>query len=230
MQTGNLNGNISGLQYNTTYFWRVRAGDGLLFSPWSVVRSFVTESNPFFVSPNLSYPADLASNVPVALTFLWSVVPTAVSYQLEYDTDPAFSNPMGGITATPDFAANGLLYDTTYYWRVRAYDGVNFTLWSNSYSFSTETSVTGWQTHLENEIVFYPNPVVDCLMIDISKSQQKISDFRLINAQGAIIREGKILSNQIKIHLPLENVAPGVYSLQFTDQKGRVTCKKVIHQ
>lgn len=230
VQTGNLIGNISGLQYNTTYYWRVRAGDGLLFSPWSLVRSFVTESNPFFVSPNLSYPTDLAINVPVALTFLWSVVPTAVSYQLEYDTDPAFSNPMGGITTSPDFAASGLLYDTTYYWRVRAYDGVNFTLWSNSYSFSTESSVTGWQTPEENEIAYYPNPVRDWLMIDMSKSKQKISTFRLINAQGAVISEGKILSNQIKINLPLENVAPGVYTLQFTDQKGWVTNKKIIHQ
>ena len=41
--TANLNSTTSALLPNTTYYWKVRAGNGSGFSPWSTVWSFTTE-------------------------------------------------------------------------------------------------------------------------------------------------------------------------------------------
>lgn len=230
VQTSNQSEGISGLQYNTTYYWRVRAGDAILFSPWSSVRSFVTEGNPFFVSPVLSYPGDMSANIPVNLTFQWGLVPSAVSYQIEYDTDPSFNNALGGISAVASYMASGLLYDTTYYWRVRAFDGVNFTLWSSPYSFSTESSVTGNLEIKTDHLQIYPVPAGDLLYIDFTKSGKEISICRLFDSSGSLISERSFSYGEQLISISLAEYKAGVYLIQLSDRDGNNFNSRIIHR
>ncbi len=56
-------------------------------------------------------------------TLRWTSVDYAVEYELEYDTDPAFSSPVAiSHITTTEYTLSGLSDGTTYYWRVRGVD------------------------------------------------------------------------------------------------------------
>ena len=120
--TANISLDISGetLDYNTTYYWRVRdtddgiGGDGL----WHEY-SFTTE----IAAPLQTGPTDAATGVSLAPTLTWSMDEGGVNmiYYVDYDEDGSapWANTLGHFAAkTTDLA--GLSYNTTYYWRVRA--------------------------------------------------------------------------------------------------------------
>jgi hypothetical protein len=229
-QTTNQSENISSLQYSTIYYWRVRAGDGVVFTPWSQTRSFETEVNPLFVSPVLSFPADQATNVSVNLTFQWASVPTALSYQIEYDTDVAFSASTLGASPTNSFAVAGLAYDTTYFWRVRAFDGVYYTAWSNIFSFSTEPVITEMNEQMDNAIAFYPNPVSEFGRIQITNSREHFTNWKLVDVFGKEIFAELISEQSLSIPVSFENVSSAVYFICLGTRDGRVFRLKIIHQ
>ncbi|MCQ2280484.1 MAG: T9SS type A sorting domain-containing protein, partial [Bacteroidales bacterium] len=135
---------ISGLNYNTTYYWRVCAYNSVDTSDWSLVRTFRTGTLNMTATPTLVSPADGSMAIPAdGQTFTWDAYPNAQSYEIEYSTYNDFSDNVGFQTVT---ATNtqlfGLDAHTTYYWRVRAANGVDFSPWSNAWSFTTENCST----------------------------------------------------------------------------------------
>lgn len=135
--TTNLNQVIIGLSYSETYYWRVRANNGSGFSPWSVTWSFSTGG---ILAPVLISPPDGSTDMSVAAVSLdWNDVALAISYEYEYSTDIGFSsNVVSGSVSSSDATTGALNYYTTYYWRVRAFDGTGYSTWSTIWSFSTE--------------------------------------------------------------------------------------------
>jgi hypothetical protein len=136
--TSNLNASISGLNYSTVYWWRVRANNGAGYSPWSTAWYFSTATSPFNNAPLLVSPADGALSVVLAPTLNWDPVNGAVSYEYEYDTDNQFNNPITNTTGVTAAGISGLNYNTTYYWRVRANDGSANSPYSTVWSFTTQ--------------------------------------------------------------------------------------------
>ncbi|MFH2142621.1 MAG: T9SS type A sorting domain-containing protein [Bacteroidota bacterium] len=135
--TTNLTEVINGLSYSETYYWRIRANNGSGFSPWSVTWSFSTGG---ILAPVLISPADGSTDISVSTVNLdWNDVSLAISYEYEYSTDIGFlSNVVSGSVSSSDASIGGLNYSTTYYWRVRVYDGIAFSSWSVIWSFTTE--------------------------------------------------------------------------------------------
>lgn len=228
--TVNNTENISALQYNTTYYWRVRAGDGVVYSPWSQTRSFSTEANPLFVSPQLFFPADLATGISVNLSFQWANVPSAVSYQIAYDFDGTFSAPTIGSSATNSFTVNGLNYDTTYFWRVRAFDGSFYTPWSLVSSFTTEPVVTGLGFSSVAAVSVYPNPVVDFARIAINDQVQKIAQIYISNIFGQVVWTAHPIEQSQVISVSLSDIPSGVYFLSWVTEDGLVQQSRLVKQ
>ncbi len=135
--------NLPALEPNNTYHWRVRAYRPLL-SPWSEEWSFTTRAVSDIAAPILESPEDGAVGVPIRLLFQWSEVDGADGYELLVSGDLDFNNPEIGKIG--DYALSGnswqsdvsLLYDTTYYWKVRAVSSIVSSAWSAISAFTTE--------------------------------------------------------------------------------------------
>ena len=109
---------INALLYGTTYYWRVKAtnSNDSDTSSYSAVRSFTTCS-----APTLDYPNnDMIYTTTVRPTVSWNTITGVGSYILEWDTVSSFSSPKSFTTTSTSVNINGLLFGTTYYWRVKA--------------------------------------------------------------------------------------------------------------
>ncbi len=83
-------------------------------------------------------PPDAAPDQPTEVLLTWAAVPGLITaYDLEWDTDPTFSNPNQATTANTLYTLTNLLPGTTYSWRVRA-AALNEPLnpWSDVHTFS----------------------------------------------------------------------------------------------
>ncbi len=136
--------NVSGLKFNTTYYWRVFSIT-TNFADTSVaseVRSFTTCN-----APTLSSPSDgtIYTTIISPLVSCNSVT-GAGHYILEWDTVPTFDSPrfrtysMTGTSVT----INGLEFNTRYYWRVAATNSndSDTSAWSDVWSFTTMNQPT----------------------------------------------------------------------------------------
>lgn len=115
---------VGTLDYDTTYYWRVRAkryvlGDLYDISPWSLVCSGATGSSPM-VPPTLTCESIIVTDNP---EFCWAPVPTATSYDFQLASDALFTTIIDSQShiAGPCTTYVGTLTElSTYYWRVRA--------------------------------------------------------------------------------------------------------------
>ena len=141
---------VSGLA-DGTYFWRVQAVNGDFVSGlWSQPRSFTVTgaSTGSPGAPSLGPPKGYSTFHPFeTMTFIWSAVPDAASYVLQFSTDPSFPvSTRGEFNNIPDTTFSFAIANPegNYVARVFAVDANGiFSAPSNVISFS----------------VFYNNPV-----------------------------------------------------------------------
>ena len=109
---------ISGLAYDTRYYWRVRAKNAAALSSFSETRSFTT------LLPTVAVPAPATGTVnqPVSLQLAWQAVSGAEIYlvQVSPTQSPFAPTILNATTANPSVSVSGLQYNTKYYWRVSA--------------------------------------------------------------------------------------------------------------
>ena len=90
--------------------------------------------------PILISPSNGATNQPITGLILdWGNTSNAVSYEYQYCTDAQFTTPVPTTATSANSTAtiNGLSNNTTYFWRVRSYDGTSYSAWSTVWSFTT---------------------------------------------------------------------------------------------
>jgi len=134
---------------NTDYWWVVQATDDTgLTSGWSSpVRFFVNTANDAPTTPAGGSPADGAE--VTTTTALLAVVHATdadldpISYFFEIDTAATFDSfeleqsaelaQQAGVSTS--WATLELMDNTTYYWRVRAFDGMTYGPWRNGWFF-----------------------------------------------------------------------------------------------
>ena len=129
--------NVTGLNANTTYYYRVRAYNGCATSANSNVKSVQT-----LACTPAAPRVQSATNVTFSsFTANWSSVSGATDYRLDVSTTNSFTTyvpfqdlSVGNMTSFP---VTGLNVQTTYYYRVRAYNGCNTS--SNSSAKSVQT-------------------------------------------------------------------------------------------
>ncbi len=135
---------VSGLNWSTKLFWRVSATDTGGTGTWSSVWNFTTIIDTPGV-PVLSSPSTGANNLRTALTFSWSSMTGATSYNLRIATSSAFGSTVvsqSGLT-TASRALSGLANSASFFWEVSATNLGGTSSWSGVWSFTTIIATPG---------------------------------------------------------------------------------------
>lgn len=201
------------LENGKTYYWHVRAVDEHVNDdpanehsegPWSTLRSFTTAANYFRPStPTLNDP--LSGGVTTSTTPILSVNnssdgDTAVlTYEFELYGDAGLTEYIGsasvlegsdGITRWNDFSE--LTVGRSYYWRVRAYDGLNYSSWMPTASF-TVVDPEDATANVEISIV------ASSIISNVSGGTVRVSDGGNLDGVGIEIPAGALSDDEINI-------------------------------
>jgi hypothetical protein len=90
-------------------------------------------------APVLTYPGDMARNIPVSTSLKWKKVSGATGYHAQVAMEPGFAAPLVDDSTLVDTLASvkKLADSTTYYWRSRARNASGYGAWSKIRSFTT---------------------------------------------------------------------------------------------
>ncbi len=156
---------LTGLQANMTYYWRVRSAGLGMVSDWSETWS-LRYAIPAPEGTVISEPANEAVDQPVNPLFVWQEVANAEIYRLQIATDRNYNNTVVNQELDP---ADGTQYRlpnaldalTEYWWSVRAENSSGEGPWSETRSFTTTdaTSVPELPLAVRQSIRVAPNPV-----------------------------------------------------------------------
>ncbi len=113
--------NLTGLQTDTKYYWRVKGKNTKGSGSYSDVWNFTTIPG-VPGAPTLLAPANSSSNQPVSQTLRWSKMSSALSYYVQLGSDSTFATALvvndSTIVDTVQ-AVTDLTQNTKYFWRVR---------------------------------------------------------------------------------------------------------------
>ena len=115
---------VTGLSPNTTYYYRVRVYNGCATSANSNVKNVKTlPCTP--AAPSAQNATDVTSS---SFTAHWGSVTGAIDYRLDVSTSNTFATYVPGyqdldVANVTSYPVTGLSANTTYYYRVRAYNG-----------------------------------------------------------------------------------------------------------
>jgi hypothetical protein len=140
LSVGNVTSfSVTGLSANTTYFYRVRAYNGCATSLNSNVKNVKTAAcTP--AAPSAQNATNVTSSSFIAH---WSSVSGATDYRLDVSTSNTFTTYVPGyqnlsVGNVTSYSVTGLSANTTYYYRVRAYNGCATSLNSNVKNVKTK--------------------------------------------------------------------------------------------
>jgi hypothetical protein len=130
----------------TRFYWSVRVVDPYV-SQWSEVWSFATPLGPAPSLPELLSPQSGEDNVILRPALQWTSSIAATGYELILCMNCDWANPvltLSGENAISDTAYQltfDLAKDTSYCWKVRGVNEITHSLWSDSDTFTTGTTV-----------------------------------------------------------------------------------------
>src|SRR5690606_16048397 len=133
---------LTGLENETVYFWRVRSVNDGGVSEYSAHRSFTTIPTIAGV-PTLVSPDNEATLVELDDLLTWNEVEGALSYDVQVSTDNTFENvePINVTDGTSHQLTN-LENETVYFWRVRSVNDGGVSEYSAHRSFTTIPTIT----------------------------------------------------------------------------------------
>lgn len=181
--TGYSNALLEGiLQYETTYYWRVRAVNPAGHTSWATSQFMTVPES--IDPPNLVSPPNNFINAPLSIDLVWRSSKYVTEYSIEIALDAGFQNVIDRLS-TPDTVLNITPgnYKTTYYWRVQVLHEIGPSEFSEAFSFTTthETpnainliSPTSSAQDVRFPLTFTwaPNDIALSYDIDVSKSSE----------------------------------------------------------
>ena len=137
---------INNLFFGKTYYWRVRAYSTGDTSTWSQ-QNFTTRDYVTLVAPTT------ASSDWTGVLLDWAAHTGVSFYDVQADTVTTFNSPAlttasktyinsSSVNTDTEHSLNNLYFGKTYYWRVRARNTVDTSLWSTTWTFNTRDYVT----------------------------------------------------------------------------------------
>jgi len=216
-----FNDTIFNLDYNTTYFWNVRAKSSKLMSPWGDIYKFTTI---------LKEPVTTNFKDDV---FSWEPVKGAMYYHLNISLDSTFKDStliikQDSITDTK-FKYSGLKQDTTYFWRVSATNEKKFSDWSLIAKFKTPKITSVEEKFSDNiSMNIYPIPVNSLSKIKILVNNTGLVNLEIIDIYGRHIKQivkRQLSSGEYYFDLLSDEFSAGTYFCIFSCNADRTIQK-----
>jgi len=131
---------LSGLNYITKYFWRVKAKNQTGWGNFSNVWNFTTIV-PIPVSPIIISPATGSIDISLTPALDWSDVTYVSNYRVQVSVDSLFGttaiDSTGIIVSNINIPSGKLTTLTKYYWRINASNIAGTGAWSTIWNFTT---------------------------------------------------------------------------------------------
>lgn len=217
---------VFGFIFGQEYFWRVAAQHIEDISDWSDVWRFTTGN-----SIVLEVPENNATKVSACPLYTWVEVLGATGYELWLDTDENFSNPSSMTVDVPLYQCQSSIEkNTTYYWKVRGLSGATYSEWSDTWSFKTEGYIGIDEQFNENSVNIYPNPGNGDFTLNITSLTNDSYDIKVVDVSGKVIYLSSVecMIGDNNLHITLDNVISGAYSLILSKDETMVTKQLLI--
>ncbi|MCB0805541.1 MAG: T9SS type A sorting domain-containing protein [Bacteroidales bacterium] len=196
-----------GLMFGATYYWRTKALHTVDTSEWSDDRSFTTIN-----TVNLVSPANGGFDDALNPTLEWQELTGIDGYYLQVDTDDDFSDvdiievPKDDNTWT--FVQTAIT-GTTYFWRMRAYQEGDTTMWSDTWHFTSGEEQGIHDVSAVYDVNIYPNPCDQLLNLDINSLKNLPAEVSILNLLGQTLT-----NEQISIGIGMNKQRINVASLE----------------
>jgi len=217
------------LHFGVKYYWHVRAlhvGD---VSDWSETWDFTTINSIVLLSP-----ADNATDISLSPLLDWEDATGISNYYTELSDKADFSNLLvsGTIPADQSYAIVPLVLDkeTTYYWRVRAENGLDISGWSPTWKFTTLPPVGVDEQAFENKFSIFPNPADKTVFIEFTNEGSKLLLVTITDVLGVKVIEEELQGETGYMTIPINvgSLQSGIYLLRIADKENSFTKKIVI--
>lgn len=131
---------LGSFDFQTKYYWKVRAVNALGYGDFSDVHSFRTMDTTKPEKVELISPSNGDDDVYCSLSFLWHELENADNFRIVIAIDSLFSIIYLSDDQIYDnfYKIAGLNEFITYYWRVSARNRFGWGEWSDTFSFSTQ--------------------------------------------------------------------------------------------
>jgi photosystem II stability/assembly factor-like uncharacterized protein len=225
---------LSNLENNEEYFWRIKVVIGDRESPWSDIWSFTTEKKAL-TAPMLILPENDTELEQLVLHFQWSRVAETYTYHIQISEDPNFTDMF---KENDNVGNNLMIYEgfeqgKTYYWRVKATNQYFEGPWSETWTFSIKEETSGIidLSSDENDIIVFPNPCDEIIWVQICSND--VLDYQTASAElfdmntRSMLRE-EIIFNQgnAMIDLKYQSLSQGIYMLKVQTGSKFHICNK----
>ncbi len=214
-QVSTLGGVLTNVEPATSYWWRVRAGDGTNWGAFVGPWKFTTVGLTSF---SLSTPMNNASNVAYAsVNFNWTDNLGVTGYQMMLGTDVDFAiSPVTFNTTTSAKTVTNLLPGTTYYWKVRATnDGSNYGAWVGPWAFNTQDAPNGVTELNQVSLAVYPNPSIDVITVKGNFVAGQL--IAIYNQQGQVVHS-HLLTSEGNQEISVAGLSSGMYFLKVGNE------------
>ncbi len=131
---------------------------------------------------DLTFPENLAQDInPQSIEFEWTVIDTAIEYQIVINGDQNFNDPLiNEITSTNTIEITELFANWKFYWKVRAFFATDTSEWSSINEFSTQYNPAQNFSPFDEEEVTDTSSVFLEWQIDLSANLDSIEhNFRV---------------------------------------------------
>jgi hypothetical protein len=206
------------LKYGMNYYWRVAAFNDTSSSLWTPISTFLTELE----SPNLTYPVNGSTDIPLNPRLIWDLTNSISTYQVQIATDENFEN-----TVLDNSGLKQLYLDcelnsfTKYFVRIRNYNDTNESRWSNISSFTTSNTMSASDLDINANTLLIknnPNPFSNSTIFKILTKESGLASLDLFDIYGihvATIMKTNVEAGSIDFTWNPGNIASGTYYYQF---------------
>lgn len=216
---------ISGLLFGQDYYWRVNARHAGGVSDWSPAYKFTTVGTIV-----LTAPENNATDVTRLPRLTWNEIHGAEKYMVALDHTPDFTNGEVEIVEE-NFWQHVFLLDPleTYYWRVKAIQGLDSTDWSATWSFTT-TNETAIDEQFAQTFDLYPNPANDYVQIRMEYASVSEARLEIYNIIGSQVYSEDIVfgSDQNTATINIKDLKSGLYFVKLINGSNAYTQRLVI--